>query len=140
MHIHPNHDIASNTQALILGHASQRRMRADVAELAAEARALKRRLRQRWLAPMAAVQQRHAEVKLAITYRMIVLAALRGRFHVRVMPRLGSIPGTDQYYFRAPGASLYSLLRWDPGAHRDRVVRALVPMYDATPPGAQVSP
>lgn len=140
MHIHPNHDIASNTQALILGHASQRRMRADVAELAAEARALKRRLRQRWLAPMAAVQQRHAEVKLAITYRMIVLAALRGRFHVRVMPRLGSIPGTDQYYFRAPGASLYSLLRWDPGSHRDRVVRALVPMYDATPPGAQVSP
>lgn len=140
MHIHPNQNIASNTQPPSLSHASQRRLRADVAELAVEACALKRQLRQRWLEPVAVVQQRHAEVKLAITYRMIVLAALRGRFHVRVMPRLGSIPGTEQYYFRAPGASLYSLVRWDPAAHRDRVVRALVPMYDATPAGAQVSP
>ena len=73
---------------------------------------------------------------------MIALAASRGRFHVLQRPRLGSIPGSDEYYFRAPGAALYSLVRWDPAAHRERVVRALVAIYDSpsTLAAAQVSP
>src|SRR5688572_1423421 len=106
-----NENMTFSAQPVALSHAGQRRMRADVAELAAEARALKRQLRRRWSEPMAAAQQRLCEVKLAVTYRMIVLAASRGRFHVRAMPRLGSVPGTDQYYFRAPGTRLYSLVR-----------------------------
>jgi len=132
----------TNSQLFALSPAVQQQMRADVGELAREAKALKLRLRQRWHEPMGAVQRRLCEVKLDVTYRMIALAAVRGRFHVRTMPHLGSIPGTDQYFFRAPGAKLYSLFRWDPAAHRERVVRALLPSYEAPSALAaeQVSP
>lgn len=137
-----NTNTNTNTQPVSFSPAIQQRMRAEVAELSREAKALKVRLRQRWHEPMGAVQRRLCEVKLDVTYRMVALAAARGRFHVRAMPRLGSIPGTDQYYFRAPGANLYSLVRWDPAAHRERVVRALLPSYEALSPLAaeQVSP
>jgi len=121
----------SNTDPVPINHATQTRIRADVVELARESRALKARLRQRWCEPMGAIQRRLAEIQLATTYRQIALAACRGRFHVVSMPRLGSVPGTNEYYFAAPGARLYSLVRWDPVAHRERVVRALVAIYDA---------
>ena len=137
-----NENTNSETQPFVLSPAGQRRMHADLAELAREARALKTQLRQRWREPMGEVQRRLCEVKLDATYGMIALAAARGRLHVLAMPRLGSIPGTDQYYFRAPGARLYSLVRWDPVAHRDRVVRTLVPSYEArnTLAAEQMSP
>jgi len=132
----------SSTEPLLFSSASLRQMRADLAELTRESRALKARLRQRWSEPMALVQQRWSSVKLETTYLLIALAASRGRFHVLQRPRLGSIAGSDEYYFRAPGAALYSLVRWDPAVHRERVVRALLAIYDSssTLAAAQVSP
>jgi hypothetical protein len=131
-----------NIQAFPLSPALRLRMRADVADLAREARALKDRLRQRWHEPMGAAQRRLCRVQLELTYRLIALAAARGRLHVRTQPRIGSIPGTDQYYCGVPGARLYTLVRWDPGAHRERVVHALVSSYEvaSTGPAEQVSP
>lgn len=132
----------SITAPLPLSTASLRQMRADLAELARESQALKGRLRQRWSEPMGAVQQRWSKVRLETTYLLIALAASRGRFHVLQRPRLGAAPDSDEYYFRAPGAALYSLFRWDPVAHRERVVRALVAIYDnpSTLAAPQVSP
>ncbi|HEY6723056.1 MAG TPA: hypothetical protein VI197_03465, partial [Polyangiaceae bacterium] len=129
-------------QTLALSPALRRRMRADVAELAREARALKQRLRQRWHEPMGAAQRRLSQVKIDVTYRLIALAAARGRFHLLALPRRGSIPGTDQYYFGAPGATLYILASWDPAAHRESVVRELVSSYESacTSAAEQVSP
>ena len=130
------------TEPLHFRSASLRQMRADLAELVREARVLKGRLRQRWSEPMGAVQQRWSEVKRDTTHLLIAVAASRGRFHVLQRPRQGAVPGSDDYYFRAPGAALYSLVRWDPVDHRERVVRALVAIYDI--PGnlaaAQISP
>lgn len=130
------------TEPLLLSPASLGQMRADLAALVREARALKGRLRQRWSEPMGAVQQRWSEVRRDTTHLLIALAASRGRFHVVQRPRLGSVPGSDEYYFRAPGATLYSLVRWDPVTHRERVVRALVAIYDtpSTLAAQQVSP
>ena len=126
------------TEPLRLSSAILRQMRADLVELGLESRALKARLRQRWSEPMGALQQRWSEVKRDTTHLLIALAASRGRFHVLQRPRLGSVPGSDEYYFRAPGAVLYSLVRWDPVAHRERVVRALGAIYDT--PSALAAP
>ena len=130
------------TDPLPFSDAMLRQLRIDLAELERESRVLKARLRRRWCEPMGAAQQRLAELALASTYRLIALAASRGRFHVLRMPRSGSVPGTDQYYVRTPGTSLYTLVRWDPVAHRERVVRALLPIYDTafTLAAPQVSP
>jgi len=132
----------TTTDPLLLSAVCLQQMRTDLAELVRESCALKGLLRQRWSEPMGAVQRRWSEVKLETTHLLIALAASRGRFHVTVRPRLGAIPESDEYYFRAPGAALYSLVRWDPATHRERVVRALVAMYDSrsTLGAPQVSP
>jgi len=60
----------------------ERRLGADLAALAREARALKVLLRARWVRPMADEQRRAARVRRKATELYVLRAWSRGRFHV----------------------------------------------------------
>lgn len=78
-----------------------RRLRADIASLASECTDLKRALRQTWTLPMADKQRLLSRRRLRLTELHVLLASLRGRYHVVRPPR--------------------DLVDWDPSAWHARI-------------------
>lgn len=109
------------------------RLAEELRTLRARSLALKGRLRQRWTEPMGDVQRELLAVQLETTERLVLLTWTRGRLHVRTMPQRDAVQGTDTFYFRCPGTRALQLIRWDPSDYRDRIVRALRPVYAAAP-------
>ncbi len=77
----------------------------DIKKLSAEARALKDRLRQRWIEPMGEVQSALCRLKWRITLLCILRAWQRGRYHLQKPLKRGAYPG----------------MQWDPEAFHARV-------------------
>jgi hypothetical protein len=70
-----------------------KRLVADLAALALEARTLKTILHQTWTRPMADEQRRLARLRRRTTELCVLRACSRGRHHVQKPPREGSYPG-----------------------------------------------
>ena len=62
------------------------RVRADIALAASEASAIKRALRTTWQRPMADEQRRLCRLKRRLTELYVLLASIRGRFHLSTPP------------------------------------------------------
>ena len=115
------------------------RLRQDLRQLTARSCQLKRHLRQRWAAPMSAVQRELDLVRRRTTERLVLLAWTRGRFHVTVKPRRGAVPETDEVYVQQPGTGLLRLVRWSREEYRRLIVLALLPEYPAGDGAAPVN-
>lgn len=71
----------------------QNRLHHDISQLIADCIHLKKQLRSTWVKPMADEQQRLVRVRRKLTELFVVLAASRGRLHVKHAPR-GIDPAT----------------------------------------------
>jgi len=65
------------------------RLRHDITLLIADCIHLKKQLRSTWVRPMAEEQQRLVRVRRKLTELFVILAASRGRLHVKHAPRDG---------------------------------------------------
>lgn len=74
-------------------HIDDSRLRADMALLAKDARALKLVLRSTWTRPMAEEQRRLSRVRRRMTELCVLRAWSRGHCHVTRAPRDGAYPG-----------------------------------------------
>ncbi len=87
----------------------------DIKELSMEARALKERLRQRWVEPMGEVQRALRRLKWRITKLCILRAWQRGRYHLQKPLRDGAYPGMpwdrDAFHARIAGEAGRGYLR-----------------------------
>ena len=63
------------------------RLRHDIGLLSADCIHLKKQLRSTWVRPMAEEQQRLVRVRRKLTELFVILAASRGRLHVKQAPR-----------------------------------------------------
>ncbi len=86
-------------------HIDTPRLVRDINELSVEVRALKDRLRQRWVEPMGEVQQALVRLKWRITTLCILRAWQRGRHHLQKPLRVGAYPG----------------MQWDPDTFHARI-------------------
>lgn len=64
----------------------QNRLRHDISQYIADCIHLKKQLRSTWVKPMAEEQQRLVRVRRKLTDLFVVLAASRGRLHVKHAP------------------------------------------------------
>ncbi|MEZ4220625.1 MAG: hypothetical protein R3B13_06810 [Polyangiaceae bacterium] len=134
-------ETTSNHDAHRGGTASQRpgisldlpRLRRDLRELVARSLELKATLRRPWQAPMAELQSELTEVRRLTTERLVLLAWTRGKLHIRSIPQVGRVPGTDDLYVQVPGTYSTRLVRFTPESYRDLIAGALAPSYALDP-------
>jgi hypothetical protein len=99
------------------------RLGRDIHALIADCIHLKRLLRTRWTRPMAEEQQRQLRLARQLTERFILLAASRGRLHVRHHPRELRDGGT-----------------WDAAGHNRTIAERLLPEYAVAETMPEVRP
>lgn len=112
--------VASQDFSMLFDRLDVSRLRADIRDLSATCIRLKTPLRATWVRPMVEEQRALGYARRDLTECLVLLAAARGRIHVRRAPR-------DH------------VGEWSPDEHRARVAARLLPAYRMAEPAAVVA-